>query len=95
MEKDRQDNFERMSKFCQKKSEAQALKDSQARQEALQQLGIKQEFNYADHAAIYRFAGHVEAAPIETVNSRQSVFDFEDYLKLNGLCASGAAVLFL
>ena len=69
-----------------KKSQEQASKDSLARQEALEQLGIKQEFNFADHAAIYRFGDHVQAAPIETINARASAFDSDEYS--NGPCAS-------
>ncbi len=54
LERDRDANHERMSesKFAQKKSEEQVVKDSLARQQALEQLGIMQEFNYEDHADI-------------------------------------------
>ena len=69
LEKDRDDNRERMSKFAQKKSEEQTVKDSLARQQALEQLGITQEFNYADHAEIYNYADHAVAAPIEIVDA--------------------------
>ena len=69
LEKDRKANLERMSKFNQKKSEEQAVKDSLARQQALEQLGITQEFNHLDHAKIYSYADHAVAAPIETVDS--------------------------
>ena len=58
-----------MSKFCKKKSEEQALKDSSARQQALKQLGITQEFNNSDHAEIYNFADCAHVAPIETVDA--------------------------
>ena len=69
LEKDRQENRERMSEFCKKKTEEQALKDSLARQQALKQLGITQEFNYSDHAEIYNYADRAHAAPIETIDS--------------------------
>ena len=68
LEKDRQKNCERMSKFLQKKDAVQAEKDSLARQQALEKLGITQEFNRADHAEIYRFATDAVEAPIETVD---------------------------
>ena len=60
---------ERMSKFLQKKDEERALKGSLARQQALEQLGITQEFNHSDHAEIYSYADHAVAAPIETVDA--------------------------
>ena len=60
---------ERMSKFLQKKDEERALKGSLARQQALEQLGITQEFNHSDHAEIYSYADHVVAAPNETVDA--------------------------
>ena len=69
LEKDHKANLERMSKFNQKKSEEQAVKDSLARQQALEQLGITQEFNHLDHAKIYSYADQAVAAPIETVDS--------------------------
>jgi len=69
LEKDRQANLERMSQFCQKKAEEQAVKDSLARQQALEQLGITQDFNHLDHAKIYSFADHAVEAPIETIIS--------------------------
>ena len=68
LEKDRQKNRERMSNFLQKKDAVQAEKDSLARQQALEHLGITQEFNHADHAEIYRFAADAVEAPIETVD---------------------------
>ena len=68
LEKDRQKNRERMSNFLQKKDAVQAEKDSLARQQALEKLGITQEFNHADHAEIYRFAADAVEAPIETVD---------------------------
>ena len=68
LEKDRQKNRERMSKFSQEKDAVQAEKDSLVRQQALEQLGITQEFNHADHAEIYRFAADAVEAPIETVD---------------------------
>ena len=46
----------------------QAEKDSLVRQQALEQLGIMQEFNHADHAEIHRFATDAVEAPIETVD---------------------------
>ena len=72
-EKDSQENRERMSKFCKKKSEEQALKDSSARQQALKQLGITQEFNNSGHAEIYNYADCAQAAPIETVDASVQV----------------------
>ena len=69
LEKKRQDNAERMSKFLQKKDEERALKDSLARQQALEQLGITKEFNYSDHAEIYSYADRTHTAPIETVDA--------------------------
>ena len=65
-EKDPQENRERMSEFCKKKSEEQALKDSSARQQALKRLGITQEFNN-NHAEIYNYADCDHVVPIETV----------------------------
>ena len=69
LEKDRQDNRERMSTFAQKKMEEQDAKESQARQQALKKLGITQEFNYKHHAEIYNYAVHAVDAPIETVDA--------------------------
>jgi len=69
LEKDVQQNRERMSDFCKKKTEEQALKDSLARQQALKRLGITEEFNYSDHAEIYNYADRAHAAPIETVDA--------------------------
>jgi len=69
LEKDSQDNGERMSKFLQKKDEEWAVKDSLARQNALEQLGITQEFNYSDHAEIYNYADQAHVAPIKTVDA--------------------------
>jgi ssDNA-specific exonuclease RecJ len=36
--------------------EEQDVKESPALQHALEKLGIKQKFNYADHAEIYNYA---------------------------------------
>ena len=58
-----------MSKFLQKKDEERAVKDALARQKSLEQNGITQEFNYADHAEIYNYADQAHAAPIETVDA--------------------------
>ena len=69
LEKDRQDNRERMSTFAQKKMEEQDAKESQARQQALEKLGITQEFKYQHHAEIYKYADHAVEAPIETVDA--------------------------
>ena len=69
LEKNVQDNRERMSKFLQKKDEERAEKDSLARKQALERLGITQEFNYADYAEIYNYADQAHAAPIETVDA--------------------------
>ena len=69
LEKDVQQNRERMSDFCKKKTEEQALKDSLARQQALKRLGITKEFNYSDHAEIYNYADRAHEAPIETVDA--------------------------
>jgi len=69
LEKDRQDNRERMSTFAQKKMEERDAKESQARQQALEKLGITQEFKYKHHAEIYKYADHAVEAPIETVDA--------------------------
>ena len=69
LEKDRQDNRERMSTFAQKKMEEQDAKESQARQQALEKLGITQEFKYKHHAEIHNYADHAVEAPIETVDA--------------------------
>ena len=69
LEKDRQDNRERMSTFLQKKDAERDVMDSLFRMKALEQLGITQEFNYSDHAKIYSYADHAVAPPIETVDS--------------------------
>ena len=58
-----------MSKFLQIKDEERAVKDSLARQKALEQLGITQEFNYSDRTEIYNYADQAHAAPIETVDA--------------------------
>jgi len=49
LQKQCQDNRERMSKFAQKKMREQDERESQARQEALKKLTIAQEFNFSDH----------------------------------------------
>ena len=68
LEKNFQDNRERMSKFLQKKDEERAEKDSLARQQALERLGITQEFNHADHKEIYNYSAEAVEAPIEMVD---------------------------
>jgi hypothetical protein len=68
LEKKVQDSRERMSTFLQKKDEERAEKDSLARKQALERLGITQEFNHADHAEIYNYSAEVVEAPIETVD---------------------------
>ena len=62
-----------------KKSEEQAVTDSLARQQALEQLGITQDFNHLDHAKIYSFADHAVEAPIETVDSSIPPPDITQY----------------
>ena len=57
-----------MSKFLQKKDEERAEKDSLARQQALERLGITQEFNHADHKEIYNYSAEAVEAPIEMVD---------------------------
>jgi hypothetical protein len=47
----------------------QALKDSLARQQALEQLGITQDFNRLDRAKIYSYADRAVTIPIETVDT--------------------------
>jgi len=69
LEKDRQDNRERMSTFAQKKMEERDAKESQARTQALEKLGITQEFKYKHHAEIYKYADHAVEAPIVTVDA--------------------------
>ena len=69
IEKQRENNRERLRKFNQKKEEEQALKDAEARQAALEKLGITQKFDYADHAEIYNSAGHREGSPMESTHS--------------------------
>ena len=69
LEKDRQDNRERMSTFAQKKIEERDAKESQARTQALEKLGITQEFKYKHHAEIYKYADHAVEAPIVTVDA--------------------------
>jgi hypothetical protein len=69
LEKDRQENRERLSKFAEKKMEEQDAKESQARQQALKKLDITQEFNYSDHKEVYNYADHAVEAPIETVDA--------------------------
>jgi len=56
LEKKVQDSRERMSTFLQKKDEERAEKDSLARKQALERLGITQEFNHADHVEIYNYS---------------------------------------
>ena len=58
-----------MSTFAQKKLEERDAKESQARQQALEKLGITQEFKYKHHAEIYKYADHAVEAPIETVDA--------------------------
>jgi hypothetical protein len=41
----------------------------QALQQALEKLGIKQEFDYTDHAEVYNHADHAVNAQMETVNA--------------------------
>jgi len=69
LEKDRQDNRERMSTFAQKKMEEQDAKESQAREQALEKLGITQKFKYKHHAEIHNYADHAVEAPIEMVDA--------------------------
>jgi hypothetical protein len=49
--------------------EEQDAMESQARQQALEKLGITQEFNYADHTEVYNYADHAVKAAIETINA--------------------------
>jgi hypothetical protein len=58
-----------MSTFAQNEMEVQDAMESQARQQALEKLGITQEFNYADHAKAYNYADHAVEAPIEMVDA--------------------------
>ncbi len=49
--------------------EEQDAKESLAQRQALEKLGISQEFNYADHSEIYNYAYHAVDAPSETVDA--------------------------
>ena len=60
--------------------EAIRKKDSSARQEALKQLGIMQEFNYSDHAEIYNYADRAHAAQIEAVDASVHPPEITQYL---------------
>jgi hypothetical protein len=49
--------------------EEQDAKDSLAWQQAMKNLDITQEFNYANHTEIYIYAGHAVEPPIETIDA--------------------------
>ena len=59
-----------MTSFNKKKEEARAHLDIAARETALNQLGIEDRFEFADHAKIYNSEhGKSQSAPIEMVDA--------------------------
>ena len=57
--------------------------DIAAREAALEHLGIKQQFGYADHAGIYDFAERVEDAPIHTIDGSVAPAPITEYPEYN------------
>ena len=54
-------------------------RDIAAREAALEHLGIKQLFGYADHARMYDFAERVEDAPIHTIDASVASAPITEY----------------
>ena len=50
---------------------------------ALEHLGIKLQFVYADHATIYNFAERVEDAPIHTIDASVAPAPITEYPEYN------------
>ena len=66
----RKKGLERMTAFNKTKAEEQAFKDMTARETALNQLGIGNVFEFADHAKIYNAEqGKYSSAPIEVIDA--------------------------
>ena len=69
LEKDRQKDRERCDIFNKQKADEQARKDTMAREAALKNLGITQDFSFEDHAKIYSFADDSIGAPIQIIDA--------------------------
>ena len=67
MKKEREEQHKRLEAKIIKKEEMKLNEGMIAREDALKEAGIKQEYNYADHQHIYNYADDREGAPIETI----------------------------
>ena len=69
-QKQREKNSERMTIFNRRKEKEEALKDMNTRETALEKLGIKDRFEFADHAKIYNAEhGKFHSAPIHMIDA--------------------------
>ena len=69
-QKQREKNSERMTIFNRRKEKEEALKDINARETALEKLGIKDRFEFADHAKMYNTEhGKFHSAPIHMIDA--------------------------
>ena len=70
-EKQREQSRLRKEMFLIKKDNERLAKDMEARQAALEKLGIKENFDFEDHHEIYSFADHnapINQPPIKVID---------------------------
>jgi hypothetical protein len=70
LEKEREGGHKRLQEKIIKREEKKLEEGMIAREDALKNAGIKQEYNYADHQHIYNSAGDRDVAPIETIGNK-------------------------
>ena len=70
VEKEREDGHKRIEDKIIKKEEKKLEEGMVARQVALNDLGIKREYNFADHQGIYAYSNDREGAPIKTIGDK-------------------------
>ena len=67
LEKKREGKNERITEFNNNKAGEMLEKGMTAREDALKEAGIMQEYNFGDHQHIYNYADDCGGAPIETI----------------------------
>jgi len=70
LEKEREGGHKRLQEKIIKREEKKLEEGMIAREDALKNAWIKQEYNYADHQHIYNSAGDRDVAPIETIGNK-------------------------
>jgi hypothetical protein len=79
--KEREEGHKRIEQKIIKKEQKKLEEGMIAREKALGDAGVKQEYNYVDHQHIYNYGNDNEGAPIETIGDKIAKCKKCGYLK--------------